>query len=140
MAGVLQEPYRDYFEEKVEPLIDGEQIVYEGEVNDERKRELFAHAKALVFPITWPEPFGLVMIEAMATGTPVVALSQGSVPEVLDDGKTGFVCDTFEEFVTAVGRVGEIDPQVCRRTVEERFTVERMVADNEAIYRRVLEA
>ncbi|HEY5388682.1 MAG TPA: glycosyltransferase family 4 protein, partial [Thermoleophilia bacterium] len=61
-------------------------------------------------------------------------------PEVLDDGKTGFVCDTFEEFVTAVGRVGEIDPAVCRRTVEERFTVERMVADYEAIYRRVLEA
>src|SRR5665647_549351 len=140
MAGVLQEPYRDYFEEKVEPLIDGEQIVYEGEVSDARKRELFAHAKAFVFPITWPEPFGLVMIEAMATGTPVVALRQGSVPEVVDDGKTGFVCDTFEEFVAAVGRVGEIDPAVCRRTVEERFTVERMVADYESIYRRVLEA
>jgi glycosyltransferase involved in cell wall biosynthesis len=140
MAGVLQEPYRAYYEEMVEPLVDGEQIVYLGEVSDAEKRDLFAHAKAFVFPITWPEPFGLVMIEAMATGTPVVALRQGSVPEVVDEGKTGFVRDTLEEFVAAVGRVDEIDPAVCRRTVEERFTVERMVADYEAIYRRVLGA
>lgn len=140
MAGVLQDQYRDYFEEKVAPLIDGEQIVYEGEVSDERKRELFAHAHAFLFPITWPEPFGLVMIEALACGTPVVAMRQGSVPEVVDDGVTGFVVDDLEAFVTAVGRVGEIDPAVCRRTVEERFTVQRMVADYEAIYRRVLGA
>ena len=139
MAGVLQEPYREYFEEKVAPHIDGDQIVYEGEVSDERKRELFAHAHAFLFPITWPEPFGLVMIEAMACGTPVVALRQGSVPEVVDDGVTGFVVDEFEEFVAAVGRVGEIDPAVCRRTVEQRFTVERMVTDYEAIYRRYLD-
>jgi glycosyltransferase involved in cell wall biosynthesis len=140
MAGVLQEPYREYFEEMVLPEIDDQQIIYEGEVDDERKRELFAHAKAFLFPITWPEPFGLVMIEAMATGTPVVALRQGSVPEVIDGGKTGFVCDELDEFVAAVGRVGEIDPAVCRRTVEERFTVSRMVSDYEAIYRRVLGA
>ena len=139
-AGALQPQYADYFHERVEPHIDGRQVVYEGEVTNERKRELFAHARGFLFPILWPEPFGLVMIEAMATGTPVIALRQGSVPEVLDDGRTGFVCDTFEEFVTAVGRVGEIDPAECRRTVEERFTVERMVADCEAIYRRVLEA
>ena len=140
MAGVLQEQYRDYFEAQVEPLIDGEQIVYEGEVSDERKRELFAHAHAFLFPITWPEPFGLVMIEAMACGTPVVAMRQGSVPEVVDDGVTGFVVDTLDDFVAAVGRVGEIDPAVCRRTVEERFTVQRMVGDYEAVYRRVLGA
>ena len=140
MAGVLQDQYRDYFEAKVEPLIDGEQIVYEGEVSDERKRELFAHAHAFLFPITWPEPVGLVMIEAMACGTPVVAMRQGSVPEVVDHGVTGFVVDDLDEFVAAVGRVGEIDPAVCRRTVEERFTVRRMVADYEAVYRRVLGA
>jgi glycosyltransferase involved in cell wall biosynthesis len=140
MAGVLQEQYRDYFEEKVAPLVDGDQIVYEGEVSDERKRELFAHAHAYLFPITWPEPFGLVMIEAMACGTPVVAMRHGSVPEVVDDGVTGFVVDGLDDFVAAVERVGEIDPAACRRTVEERFTVERMVADYEAIYRRVLRA
>lgn len=139
MAGVLQEPYREYFETRIAPHIDGEQIVYESEVGDARKRELFAHAKAFLFPITWPEPFGLVMIEAMATGTPVVALRQGSVPEVVDHGRTGFVCDTFDEFVAAIGRVGEIDADVCRSTVKERFTAERMIADYEAIFRRVLE-
>jgi glycosyltransferase involved in cell wall biosynthesis len=141
MAGVLQEPYRAYFEECIAPEIDGEQIVYEGEVSMDRKRELFAQASAFLFPITWPEPFGLVMIEAMACGTPVVAMRQGSVPEVVDDGKTGFVVDAddLDAFVAAVGRVGEIDPAVCRRTVEERFTVERMVADYEAVYRRYLE-
>ena len=141
MAGVLQEPYREYFEKYIEPHIDGEQIVYEGEVGDERKRELFAHASAFIFPITWPEPFGLVMIEAMACGTPVVAMRQGSVPEVVDDGRTGFVVDPgdLDAFVAAVARVDQIDPAVCRRTVEERFTVERMVADYEAIYRRYLE-
>ncbi len=138
MAGVLQEQYRDYYEAKVAPHVDGDQIVYEGEVSDERKRELFARAKAFVFPITWPEPFGLVMIEANATGTPVVALREGSVPEVLADGETGFVCDTFDEFVAAIGRVGEIDPAVCRETVQRRFSIERMVADYEAAYRRML--
>jgi glycosyltransferase involved in cell wall biosynthesis len=141
MAGVLQAPYRTYFHEMVEPHIDGDQIVYEGEVTMERKRELFAGASAFLFPITWPEPFGLVMIEAMACGTPVVAMRQGSVPEVVDDGKTGFVVDAddLDAFVAAVGRVGGIDPAVCRRTVEERFTVERMVDSYEAIYRRYLE-
>ncbi len=142
MAGVLQEPYREYFEQRVEPEIDGEQIIYEGEVSDERRRELFARASAFLFPITWPEPFGLVMIEAMACGTPVVAMRQGSVPEVVDDGRTGFVVepDDLAAFVAAVDRVAEIDPAVCRHTVEERFTVERMIADHEAIYRRHLGA
>ena len=139
MAGVVQERYLDYFERDIKPHIDGEQIVYEGEVSDERKRELFANARAFLFPITWPEPFGLVMIEAMATGTPVVALRQGSVSEVVDDGRTGFVCDTLDEFIDAVGRVGEIDPRVCREWVKQRFTVERMTHSYEAIYRRLLE-
>jgi glycosyltransferase involved in cell wall biosynthesis len=140
MAGALQEQYREYYEREVAPHVDGEQIVYEGEVSDARKRELFAGARAFLFPITWPEPFGLVMIEAMACGTPVVALREGSVPEVVADGVTGFVCDSFEEFVAALGRVGEIDPHACRRHVEERFTVARMVADYEAVYERVLAA
>ena len=138
MAGVVQDQYRAYFEERIEPLVDGEQIVYEGEVSDARKHELFARAKAFLFPILWPEPFGLVMIEAMATGTPVVALRQGSVPEVVDQGRTGFVCDTFDEFVEAVGRVGDIESRACRDWVEERFTVERMIDEYEAVYRRLL--
>jgi glycosyltransferase involved in cell wall biosynthesis len=137
MAGVVQEQYAEYFHERVQPHIDGEQIVFEGEVSRERKRELFAHAHAFLFPIMWPEPFGLVMIEALATGTPVIALRQGSVPEVIDDGRTGFVLDDFDDFVAAIDRVGEIDPAVCRGEVERRFSVERMIGDYEAIYRRL---
>ena len=139
MAGVVQERYADYFETQIKPHVDGEQIIFEGEVSDERKHELFAHARAFLFPITWPEPFGLVMIEAMATGTPVVALRQGSVPEVVAHGRTGFVCDTFEEFVTAVGCVADIKPGDCRHWVEQNFTVARMVDGYEAVYRRLLE-
>lgn len=139
MAGVVQDQYRKYFREQVEPLVDGEQIVYEGEVSDARKHELFAGAKAFLFPILWPEPFGLVMIEAMATGTPVVALRQGSVPEVVDHGRTGFVCDDLDQFVDALGRVGDIEPRACRDWVEQRFTVDRMIGEYESIYRLLLE-
>jgi glycosyltransferase involved in cell wall biosynthesis len=139
MAGVLQERYEEYFEHEVAPHIDGDQIVYEGEVDDARKRELFAHAKAFLFPITWPEPFGLVMIEAMATGTPVLALRQGSVPEVVAHGRTGFVRDDVDELVADVARVGEIDPAECRAWVEDHFTVPRMLDGYEAAYRRVLD-
>jgi len=137
MAGVVQEHSADYFHERVEPFVDGEQILFEGEVSLARKRELFAHAHAFVFPIVWPEPFGLVMIEALATGTPVVALRHGSVPEVVAEGRTGFVRDDLDGLVAALGHVGEIDPAECRGEVERRFSVERMVADYEAIYRRL---
>jgi glycosyltransferase involved in cell wall biosynthesis len=138
MAGVVQEWYRDYYEEAIAPLVDGEQIVFEGEVSDERKRDLFLNAHAFVFPILWPEPFGLVMTEAMASGTPVVALRNGSVDEVVDDGVTGFICDDLDQMVAAVGRLGEIDPAACRRSVEERFSVPRMTAGYEALYERLL--
>jgi glycosyltransferase involved in cell wall biosynthesis len=137
IGGVVQEHCADYFRDRIEPHIDGEQVIYEGEVSGERKRELFARAHAFLFPIVWPEPFGLVMLEALATGTPVVALREGSVPDVIEDGLTGFIRDDFEGFVEAVGRVGEIDPAVCRREVERRFSVDRMVSDYETIYRRL---
>jgi glycosyltransferase involved in cell wall biosynthesis len=138
MAGVVQDWYRDYYEGRIAPQVDGEQIVYEGEVSDERKRELFLRAKAFLFPILWPEPFGLVMTEAMASGTPVVALRNGSVPEVLDDGVTGFICDDVDQMVAAVDRLDEIDPAACRRTVEERFSVARMTAGYAARYERLV--
>jgi glycosyltransferase involved in cell wall biosynthesis len=138
MAGVVQEWYRDYYEESIAPQVDGKQIVFEGQVSDGRKRELFARAKAFVFPILWPEPFGLVMTEAMASGTPVVALRNGSVAEVLDDGVTGFICDDVDQMVAAVGRLDEIDPKVCRATVEQRFSVARNTAGYEALYERLL--
>lgn len=138
MAGVVQEWCRDYFEKRVAPEIDDQWISFEDEVSDERKRELFAGAAGFLFPILWPEPFGLVMVEAMASGTPVIALRNGSVEEVVADGVTGFICDDVDEMVAAVGRLGEIDPHVCRRTVEERFSVATMTAGYEALYEKAL--
>lgn len=137
MAGVVQPAYREYFERVVAPELD-DQITYLGEVDDTRKRELFAGARGFLFPVLWPEPFGLVMLEALATGTPVVALRDGAVEEVVDHGSTGFVCEDVEDMIAAVGRLHEIDAAVCRSTVEERFSVERMLSCYERVYRSVL--
>jgi len=120
---------RNYFKEKLEPLIDGEQVQLTGEVGDETKREFLAGAAALLFPIDWPEPFGLVMIEAMACGTPVIAFSSGSVPEVIDDGITGFVVRSEAEAVEAIGRVSELDRRRGRSHFEKRFTTRRMAQE-----------
>jgi glycosyltransferase involved in cell wall biosynthesis len=137
MAGALQAQYAGYFHEQVEPELD-DQIVYLGEVGDEQRRQLFAGAAGFLFPIVWPEPFGLVMIEALASGTPVIALRDGSVPEVIEHGRTGFIVDCVDEMVAAVDRLVEIDAAACRQAVEARFTVDRLVDEYEAIYRRLV--
>src|SRR6059058_923284 len=120
---------RGYFKEKLEPQIDGEQVRLTGEVNDETKRQFLADAAALLFPIDWPEPFGLVMIEAMACGTPVIAFNSGSVPEVIDNGITGFVVAGEAEAVEAIGRLSELDRREVRRHFEKRFTTRRMAEE-----------
>src|SRR4051794_16625425 len=120
---------RGYFKEKLEPQIDGKQVQLTGEVNDETKRQFLADAAALLFPIDWPEPFGLVMIEAMACGTPVIAFKSGSVPEVIDDGITGFVVPGETEAVEAIGRLSELDRRQVRRHFEKRFTATRMAQE-----------
>jgi glycosyltransferase involved in cell wall biosynthesis len=130
---------RRYWAERVEPLL-GDHVEVRGECDSEQKADLLARAWAVVFPIQWPEPFGLVMTEAMACGTPVVAWRNGSVPEVIDDGVTGFVADSMEELVRAIGRVGDLDPRALRARVEERFSAEAMVAGYERAYERVLAA
>jgi len=117
---------RAYFKEKLEPQIDGKQIRLIGEVNDRTKKEFLAGAAALLFPIDWPEPFGLVMIEAMACGTPVIAFPTGSVPEVVDDGITGFIVGGESQAVDAIGRLGELDRRHVRAHFERRFTSKRM--------------
>jgi len=131
---------RQYVERVVAPLLDDPLIEFIGEVEDHRKAAFLGGARALLFPIDWPEPFGLVMIEAMACGTPVIARPCGSVPELLEDGRTGFLGDTVDELVEAVKRIDTIDRAECRRHVERRFSVARMVDDYETIYRRAVSA
>jgi glycosyltransferase involved in cell wall biosynthesis len=128
---------RVYFEREIEPLFDDPLIEYVGEIGESDKPRFLGDAAALLFPIDWPEPFGLVMIEALACGTPVITRPCGSVPEVITPGRTGFIADTVDDLVEAVRHVDRLDRAVCRREAETRFSVERMVDDYEAVYARL---
>jgi glycosyltransferase involved in cell wall biosynthesis len=131
---------REYYEHAIAPLIRANRGLVEfiGEVNEQEKDQLLGGAYAYLFPIDWPEPFGLTMAEAMATGTPVIAARCGSVPEVVADGVTGFVCDTLSGMIQAVSRVSEIDRRACRERVERLFSPAAMASGYEAIYRQVI--
>ena len=129
---------RAWHEEHLAPLLDDPLVDFIGEVDDGGKAELLRGARALLFPSSWPEPFGLSMIEAMACGTPVVGLRYGAVPEVIDHGRTGFVCNSVDEMVAAVRRIGEIDRAACRSHVERRFSVPVMGAAYESIYESII--
>jgi glycosyltransferase involved in cell wall biosynthesis len=128
-----------YFERDIRPLLDHPLIEFVGEIGDDEKPAFLGEAIALVFPIDWPEPFGLAMIEALACGTPVVARPFGAVPEVVRDGVTGFTGDSVEELARAVKRIDVIDRARCRREAEERFSVRAMADGYEAVYRRLVE-
>jgi glycosyltransferase involved in cell wall biosynthesis len=128
---------RKYFEQTIKPLLDHPLVEFIGEIGYPEKQGFLGNAAALLFPINWCEPFGLVMIEAMACGTPVIAYPQGSVPEVIQDGETGFVVPDLESAVIAVRRIGEVDRRKCRRHFEQRFCVERMTQDYLNIYQRL---
>jgi glycosyltransferase involved in cell wall biosynthesis len=120
---------KTFFRERIEPQVDGKQVRLVGEVNDRAKQGFLAGAAALLFPIDWPEPFGLVMIEAMACGTPVIAFKSGSVPEVVDHGITGFVVSNEEEAIEAIGRLRELDRRRVRAQFEKRFSSRRMAEE-----------
>jgi glycosyltransferase involved in cell wall biosynthesis len=140
MAAKMREPQEiRYFTEVVEPLL-GPDAVYLGEVPHEKKLELLGGARALLFPIRWNEPFGLVMLEAMACGTPVLAFSEGAAPEVVDDGRTGYLCDDEDDMVKALGRIDEIDRADCRAAVEGYFSTGRMVEDHLDLFEELLHA
>jgi glycosyltransferase involved in cell wall biosynthesis len=130
----------DYFRDEIDPLFRSSSsfVDFLGEVGGQQRRELLAGARALVFPIEWPEPFGLAMIEAMACGTPVIAFRRGSVPEVIDDGASGAIVDGVEQAVEAVARVGTLDRRAVRECFERRFTAERMAREYVGIYERLM--
>ncbi len=130
---------RPYFEAKVRPLLQSQDVEFIGEINEREKSEFLGNAIALLFPIDWPEPFGLVMIEAMACGTPVIARPCGSVPEVIRDGVTGFIASTVEGLAEAVRRISTIARQACRAEFEARFTADMMAANYERLYYRLID-
>jgi glycosyltransferase involved in cell wall biosynthesis len=131
---------KEYFETEIAPLLAGPDVEFIGEIDERRKRSFLGEARALLFPIDWPEPFGLVMIEAMACGTPVMAFRNGSVPEVIDDGITGYVVDSEEEAVCRLGALLNLDRGRVRRRFEERFTTMRMAADYVRVYKGLIPA
>jgi glycosyltransferase involved in cell wall biosynthesis len=139
IAAKIDRVDRAYFADEIEPLMRQPHVDYIGEIDDAEKQTFLGGAVALLFPIDWPEPFGLVMIEAMACGTPVVAYRGGSVDEVIDEGVTGFVCDDIDSAVAAIGRCAALSRERCRARFEQRFSVTRMAADYVAAYRQLLE-
>ena len=129
-----------YFEEVIRPLLRHPLVDYLGEVGEADKGAFLGGAAALLFPIDWPEPFGLVMIEAMACGTPVIAYARGSVPEIVEHGRTGFLVEGVDEAVAAVHRLGELDRALIRQRFEQRFTLRRMATDYLSVYASLSEA
>ena len=126
-----------YFRDRIQPLVDGSQIQFIGEVGERDKPKFLQNALALLFPIDWPEPFGLVMIEAMACGTPIIAFKRGSVPEVIEDGVSGFVVENEAEALSAIARLKELDRSRVREAFERRFTARRMAEDYGRIYAKL---
>ncbi|HET9888518.1 MAG TPA: glycosyltransferase family 4 protein [bacterium] len=137
IAAKVEDVDRKYFEEEIQPYLDDPSIRFVGEIGEREKNVFLGNAYALLFPIDWPEPFGLVMIEAMACGTPVIAYRQGSVPEVMVDGETGFIVEETDDAVDAVRRVANLSRERCREVFEERFTAGRMARDYVSIYERI---
>jgi glycosyltransferase involved in cell wall biosynthesis len=135
VAAKIDRADEDYYNEKIEPLMRAGAVEFIGEISDKEKPEFLSGAVTLLFPIDWPEPFGLVMIEAMACGTPVIAFNRGSVPEIIEDGVTGFVVEDINGAVGAVDRLGQLSRDKIRKRFEERFTARRMAQDYLSVYR-----
>lgn len=138
MAGRLDYTQQDYFAKRIKPQLDGRRLSFIGEIGAPQKSQFFGNAKALLYPIEWNEPFGLVMTEAMACGTPVIGFDHGSVREVVKNGVTGFVVNTIPEMVRAMKKIDTIDRKKCRAWVEEKFSISAMVDAYEDAYEKIL--
>ncbi len=137
-GNIVGEENERFFKYEVQPLIDGEQVKYVGEADFDAKVELFRNARALLCPFTRREPFGLVMTEAMACGTPVIGFRNGAIPEVVEDGVTGYIVDSVEEMAAAVPKIPALSRAACRKRVEEHFSVKRMVDEYENLFKRII--
>jgi len=135
IAGIIQDP--DYFDRRVRPHLDDHRVVYAGHAGPEERDRLLGGAYALLHPIGFDEPFGLSVVESMACGTPVIAFARGSMPEIIEDGVTGFLVHGLDEMVHAVPKIQDLDRRRCRRRVEERFSVDRMVEDYIRVYEQI---
>lgn len=136
IAGMIEPQYQDYFNAAVKPHVDGKQVEYLGLLSQKDLAPYYRKAAAVLFPIKWCEPFGLVAVEAQASGTPLIATRFGALPEIIVDGRTGFVIDTLDQAVAAVERLNTLSPQACRRNAETRFTAAAMAKGYEAVYKR----
>ncbi len=140
IAAKIDESDRPYFESTIQPLLNDPLVTFVGEIGDEAKNHFIGNARALLMPIDWPEPFGLVMIEAMACGTPVIAYDRGSVPEIIDEGVTGCIVHSQEEAIAAARNIGAIDRRRCRQVFEQRFSAHVMAKRYLDVYRELVEA
>lgn len=138
IAGKIDRVDIEYFEQEIKPQIDGKQIQYLGEANHAEKNTIMGSAYATLFPITWREPFGLVMVESMASGTPVIAMRMGSTPEVIADKQTGFLCNNIQECIEAIEQIERLNRYACRRYVENHFSVKQMTDGYEAVYKQII--
>jgi glycosyltransferase involved in cell wall biosynthesis len=139
IAAKIDRADRRYFKRDIEPLLTQSHVEWVGEISDQEKNEFLGNAYALLFPIDWPEPFGLVMIESMACGTPVIAYDCGSVPEVMEDGVTGFIVRDLEDAVKGVNEIRNLSRSRCREVFERRFAADRMASDYVDVYHRLLD-
>ena len=138
VAAKIDRADRDYYDETIKPMMNSPLVEYVGEINERQKAEFLGNARALLFPIDWPEPFGLIMIEAMACGTPVLAFRCGSVPEIIDDGVTGAIVETVNEAIAILPQVMALDRKKVRHRFEQRFSATRMAKDYIRVYRSLL--
>jgi glycosyltransferase involved in cell wall biosynthesis len=137
IAAKVDNADRNYFEQRIRPLLNHPLVTYLGEISEAQKGEFLGNARALLFPVDWPEPFGLAMIEAMACGTPVIAFRCGAVPEIVEEGRTGFIVESIRQAAQAVQDLNSLDRREIRYQFEQRFSVERMARDYLAIYREL---